>query len=182
MYSGETIVPQKDLQTFLKTAEMLEMNSLIRTYEDSSGTKNEIMSPDKVTNEPQDSELTVTTKKPWKKDSSSLCNLVFYNQMNINNHAKAPKSNPLIKAYEANKRKTEEQSSSSTSKHSEVKISRHYEADAPVFDNRHIDSSLDVVQSQVEYSGNYDIMGTNYKESQKKTFKFLSRKYLMVPQ
>ena len=48
----------------------------------------------------------------------------------------------------------------STSKNAEVKISRHYEADAPVFDNRHIDSSLDVVQSQVEYSGNHCMIGT----------------------
>ena len=72
----------------------------------------------------------------------------MYSQMNMNNPNKLSKSNPLIRAYEANnKRKSSEHNTFST-EHPR-KSSRNYEASAPVFDNRNI-YPVDVVQPNFE--------------------------------
>jgi len=153
MYSGEVVVPQEEIQSFLKTAELLEIKGLLDRQEEKKVTKQPSSSP-----RPKESpvcfnngELTVTTKKVEKEEICSQINsLVIYNQ--INNHMQnlkpPPRSNPLVRAYEANKRKSE----SSCSNHESKKSSRSYEPNVPVFDNRHIYAS-DLVQSHFDPPG-----------------------------
>ena len=153
MYSGEVVVPQEEIQSFLKTAELLEIKGLLDRQEEKKVTKQPSSSP-----RPKESpvcfnngELTVTTKKVEKEEICSQINsLVIYNQ--INNHMQnlkpPPRSNPLVRAYEANKRKSE----SSSSNHEAKKSSRSYEPNVPVFDNRHIYAS-DLVQSHFDPPG-----------------------------
>jgi len=153
MYSGEVVVPQEEIQSFLKTAELLEIKGLLDRQEEKKVTKQPSSSP-----RPKESpvcfnngELTVTTKKVEKEEICSQINsLVIYNQ--INNHMQnlkpPPRSNPLVRAYEANKRKSE----SSSSNHEPKKSSRSYEPNVPVFDNRHIYAS-DLVQSHFDPPG-----------------------------
>jgi len=153
MYSGEVVVPQEEIQSFLKTAELLEIKGLLDRQEEKKVTKQPSSSP-----RPKESpvcfnngELTVTTKKVEKEEICSQINsLVIYNQ--INNHMQnlkpPPRSNPLVRAYEANKRKSE----SSCSNHEPKKSSRSYEPNVPVFDNRHIYAS-DLVQSHFDPPG-----------------------------
>jgi len=156
MYSGEAIVPQEEIQSFLKTAELLEIKGLLENPEE---TKVDIPSSTPPT-EPlacfNNGELTVTAKNVEKEDAcSQMNNLVIYNQ--INSHLpslKPSKSNPLVRAYEANNKR--KPSDSSSSSHESKKSSRTYEANAPVFDNRHIYAS-DLVQSHFEYSGDGEI-------------------------
>lgn len=150
MYSGEVVVPQEEIQSFLKTAELLEIKGLLDRQEEKKVTRQASSSP-----RPKESpvcfnngELTVTTKKVEKEEiCSQINNLVIYNQ--INNHMQnlkpPPRSNPLVRAYEANKRKSE----SSCSNHEPKKSSRSYEPNVPVFDNRHIYAS-DLVQSHFD--------------------------------
>jgi len=152
IYSGEVVVPQEQIQSFLKTAELLEIKGLLDRQEDTKLQKPQI-SP-KPKESPvcfNNGELTVTTKKVEKEEiCSQINNLVIYNQINqhLQNLKPPPRSNPLVRAYEANKRKSESSSSSQEAK----KSSRGYEANAPVFDNRHIYAS-DLVQSHFECSG-----------------------------
>jgi len=153
MYSGEVVVPQEEIQSFLKTAELLEIKGLLDRQEEKKVTKQPSSSP-----RPKESpvcfnngELTVTTKKVEKEEICSQINsLVIYNQ--INNHMQnlkpPPRSNPLVRAYEANKRKSE----SSSSNHEPKKSNRSYEPNVPVFDNRHIYAS-DLVQSHFDPPG-----------------------------
>ena len=73
----------------------------------------------------------MTTKKVEKEDAASQLNpLVIYNQ--INSHLpslKPSKSNPLVRAYEANNKRNPSESSHSS--HEAKKSSRTYEANAP---------------------------------------------------
>lgn len=146
MYSGEAIVPQEDIQTFLKTAEMLEIKGLLESSESNDLRTRSVK---------KEEELTVTAKK---SDTSPFdpYNLVMYNHLNMNNPTKIAKTNPLMRAYEANKRKTSE-STSTTSAIQPVhrKSSRNYEANAPVYDNRHL-YPVDLVQPHPDYSDDYD--------------------------
>ena len=148
MYSGEAIVPQDDISSFLKTAETLEIKGLLEN--NSQETKN---NKNKTSNTHhfgsacfKNSELTVTAKKFDKTDCQSSSQVT-----NINSAAaKLCKSNPLIRAYEANTKR-----SAVTSTHSSQdnkKSNRNYEATAPVFDNRNI-YPVDVVQPHFDYSG-----------------------------
>ena len=143
MYSGEAIVPQEDIQTFLKTAEMLEIKGLLESSE-----SNDL----RARSDKKKEELTVTAKKSDTTPFNPY-NLVMYNHLNMNNPTKIAKSNPLMRAYEANKRKSSE-SASTTSAIQTVhrKSSRNYEANAPVYDNRHL-YPVDLVQSHQDYSG-----------------------------
>ena len=145
MYSGEAIVPQEDIQTFLKTAEMLEIKGLLEGSE-----SNDL----RVRSDKKKEELTVTAKKSDTTPFNPF-NLVMYNHLNMNNPTKIAKSNPLMRAYEANKRKTSE-SASTTSAIQTVprKSSRNYEANAPVYDNRHL-YPVDLAQSNQDYSGQH---------------------------
>ena len=145
MYSGEAIVPQEDIQTFLKTAEMLEIKGLLESSE-----TNDL----KTRSVKKEEELTVTAKKSDTTPFNPY-NLVMYNHLNMNNPTKIAKTNPLMRAYEANKRKTSE-STSTTSAIQPVhrKSSRNYEANAPVHDNRHL-YPVDLVQPHPDYSGQY---------------------------
>ena len=155
MYSGEAIVPQQGIQSFLKTAEMLEIKGLLENSESATNSKHNLVlnnGDESSSNSPSKTlkqcELTVTTKNSDKSETNNY-NLVIYNQMNMNNPAKSGKSNPLMKAYEANnKRKSSESQSQSENK----KSSRSYEANAPVYDNRHL-YPVDLVQPHFEYSG-----------------------------
>ena len=151
MYSGEAIVPQDHIQSFLKTAEILEIKGLLENTQDTKNNKNKITNTN-VQHRGLDgsagsaclknSELTVTTKKFEKGDSQSPVS-------NVNSiGAKPCKSNPLVRAYEANNKRN----SSSHSSQENKKSSRNYEAGAPVFDNRNI-YPVDVVQSHFDYSG-----------------------------
>jgi len=161
MYSGEAIVPQEGIQSFLKTAELLEIKGLLEGSEDAKHYKANV-NIDQQSKESASSidegELTVTTKKQESKEfmnQNNLYNLVIYNQMNMNNPVKSSKSNPILKAYEANnKRKSSDVHQQSN--HQETKKSnRHYEANAPVFDNRQI-YPVDLVQSHFDYSDDYE--------------------------
>jgi len=153
MYSGEVVVPQEEIQSFLKTAELLEIKGLLDRQEEKKVAKQPSSSP-----RPKESpvcfnngELTVTTKKVEKEEICSQINsLVIYNQINshMQNLKPPPRSNPLVRAYEANKRKSE----SSSSNHEPKKSSRSYEPNVPVFDNRHIYAS-DLVQSHFDPPG-----------------------------
>jgi len=153
MYSGEVVVPQEEIQSFLKTAELLEIKGLLDQQEEKKVPKQPSSSP-----RPKESpvcfnngELTVTTKKVEKEELCSQINsLVIYNQINshMQNLKPPPRSNPLVRAYEANKRKSE----SSSSNHEPKKSSRSYEPNVPVFDNRHIYAS-DLVQSHFDPPG-----------------------------
>ena len=147
MYSGEAIVPQDDISSFLKTAEMLEIKGLLENSQETKNNKN------KTSNAHQfgsacfkNSELTVTTKKFDKTDSQSSSQVT-----NINSTAaKLCKSNPLIRAYEANTKRSAVTSTHSSQENK--KSNRNYEATAPVFDNRNI-YPVDVVQPHFDYSG-----------------------------
>ena len=153
MYSGEVIVPQEEIQSFLKTAELLEIKGLLDRQEEKKLPKHPTSSP-RAKESPvcfNNGELTVTAKKVEKEEICSQINsLVIYNQ--INNHMQnlkpPPRSNPLVRAYEANKRKSE----SSSSNHEPKKSNRSYEPNVPVFDNRHIYAS-DLVQSHFDPPG-----------------------------
>ena len=153
MYSGEVVVPQEEIQSFLKTAELLEIKGLLDRQEEKKATKRASSSP-RPKEAPvcfNNGELTVTAKKVEKEEICSQINsLVIYNQ--INNHMQnlkpPPRSNPLVRAYEANKRKSE----SSSSNHEPKKSNRSYEPNVPVFDNRHIYAS-DLVQSHFDPPG-----------------------------
>ena len=155
MYSGEVIVPQEEIQSFLKTAELLEIKGLLDRQEEKKLPKHPTSSP-RAKESPvcfNNGELTVTAKKVEKEEICSQINsLVIYNQ--INNHMQnlkpPPRSNPLVRAYEANKRKSE----SSSSNHEAKKSSRSYEPNVPVFDNRHIYAS-DLVQSHFDTPGGF---------------------------
>ena len=159
MYSGEAIVPQEDIQTFLKTAEMLEIKGLLESSE-----TNDL----KTRSVKKEEELTVTAKKSDTTPFNPY-NLVMYNHLNMNNPTKIAKTNPLMRAYEANKRKTSE-STSTTSAIQPVhrKSSRNYEANAPVYDNRHL-YPVDLVQPHPDYSG-------QYQNNQEKFYIFFSRR------
>ena len=182
MYSGEVVVPQEEIQSFLKTAEMLEIKGLLDRQEEqrmiqkpppsilwdkppSINWEKPPQSPPKQPKQKEspvcfnNGELTVTTKKIDKEEICSQINsLVIYNQINshMQNLLPPPKLNPLVRAYEANKRKSESSASGPENhehiKHKKEKYSRNYEANAPVFDNRHIFPS-DLVQSHFECSG-----------------------------
>ena len=146
MYSGEAIVPQNHIESFLKTAEILEIKGLLENSQDTRNTKNKISNAQQSGGSGsacfKNSELTVTTKKFDKADSQSPVTSI--NSIG----AKPCKSNPLIRAYEANNKRTPSGQSSQ-----EIKKSiRNYEAGAPVFDNRNI-YPVDVVQSHFDYSG-----------------------------
>jgi len=153
MYSGEAIVPQEEIQSFLKTAELLEIKGLLENPEETKVDKSSSTSTKGPPTCFNNGELTVTAKKVEKDDSSAqLNNLVIYNQ--ISSHLptlKPGKTNPLVRAYEANNKRKPSESS-----HESKKSSRTYEANAPVFDNRHIYAS-DLVQSHFEYSGDGEI-------------------------
>ena len=144
MYSGEAIVPQDHIQSFLKTAEILEIIGLLENSQDTRTSKNKISAPHHSGGSGsacfKNSELTVTTKKFDKAESQS--------PVNINSiGAKPCKSNPLVRAYEANNKRPSGQSNQENKK-----SIRNYEAGAPVFDNRNI-YPVDVVQSHFDYSG-----------------------------
>ena len=147
MYSGEAIVPQEGIQSFLKTAEMLEIKGLLENSDDNKQ-RNIQQNKDNGPTCFKDSELTVTTKKSDKMGELVDCIPVMYSQMNMNNPNKLSKSNPLIKAYEANNKRKSSEHNTSSSEHSR-KSSRNYEASAPVFDNRNI-YPVDVVQPHFE--------------------------------
>ena len=161
MYSGEAIVPQDDISSFLKTAEMLEIKGLLENSQETKNNKN------KTSNAHhfgpacfKNSELTVTTKKFDKTDCQSSSQIT-----NINSAAaKLCKSNPLIRAYEANTKRSAVTSTHSSQENK--KSNRNYEATAPVFDNRNI-YPVDVVQPQFDYSGKTDLVRlsscNNYK-------------------
>jgi len=155
MYSGEAIVPQEGIQSFLKTAEMLEIKGLLENSDEAKlryNLQNKNHGPTCF----KDPELTVTTKKPDRTGEIVDCIPVMYSQMNMNNPNKLSKSNPLIRAYEANnKRKSSEHNTFST-EHPR-KSSRNYEASAPVFDNRNI-YPVDVVQPNFEDDYEGDLM------------------------
>ena len=146
MYSGEAIVPQEGIQSFLKTAEMLEIKGLLESSENKDLRSGRSESCQKK------EELTVTAKKS-ESILTNPYNLVMYSHLNMNNPAKIAKTNPLMRAYEANKRRTLEATSTTSAIHTEnKKCNRNYEANAPVFDNRHL-YPVDLVQSHPEYSG-----------------------------
>ena len=167
VYSGEVVVPQEEIQSFLKTAELLEIKGLLDRQEERkplavfpeernvqkqlTHSPNPKESPVECFN---NGELTVTAKNKVEKEEicSQINQLVIYNQINthMQNLKPPPRSNPLVRAYEANKRKSESSSSSQECK--KEKSSRCYEPNAPVFDNRHIYAS-DMVQSHFECSG-----------------------------
>ena len=154
MYSGEAIVPQDDISSFLKTAEMLEIKGLLENSQETKNNKSKTSNAHHIGSACfKNSELTVTTKKFDKADcqSSQVPNL------NSNSTAaKLCKSNPLIRAYEANTKR-----SAVTSTHSSPenkKSNRNYEASAPVFDNRNI-YPVDVVQPHFDYSGKAGLVG-----------------------
>ena len=139
------MVPQEAIQSFLKTAEILEIKGLL----ESCSKKRKSDSPNKHKSS-KNSELTVTSS--LKFDTDPAFNVVMYNQMNMNT-LKCSRSNPLIKAYEANnKRKSSETSPSSSHSQETKKSSRAYEASAPVFDNRNL-YPVDLMQSDLDYSG-----------------------------
>jgi len=148
MYSGEAIVPQDDIQSFLKTAEILEIKGLLENSQDTKTNKNKIANAQHFGSACfKNSELTVTTKKFEAGESQSCSPVSHVNSIG----AKTCKSNPLIRAYEANNKRTPSGHSSQENK----KSSRNYEASAPVFDNRNI-YPVDVVQSHFDYSDEYD--------------------------
>ena len=145
MYSGEAIVPQDDIQSFLKTAEILEIKGLLENSQDTKNNKNKITNAQSFGSAFfKNSELTVTAKRFDKGESHSCSPVTSVNSTG----AKPCKSNPLVRAYEANNKRTPPGQSSQESK----KSCRNYEASAPVFDNRNI-YPVDVVQPHLDYSG-----------------------------
>ena len=153
MYSGEAIVPQDDISSFLKTAEMLEIKGLLENSQETKNNKNKTSNAHHFGSACfKNSELTVTTKKFDKTDCQSSSQVT-----NISSTAaKLCKSNPLIRAYEANTKRSAVTSTHSSQENK--KSNRNYEATAPVFDNRNI-YPVDVVQPHFDYSGKTSLLG-----------------------
>jgi len=159
MYSGEAIVPEEEINSFFKIAELLEIRGLLEDPEETRIDQNHAGSQKDVKREPaacfKSAELTVTTKKIEKEEiNPQQNNLVVYNQVNNHLHCAKNKSNPIMEAYEAkNKRKPPDSCFGNQDK---KKSSRQYEASAPVFDNRNL-YPVNLVESHFEYPDEYEI-------------------------
>ena len=144
MYSGEAVVPHHHVQSFLRAAEMLEIKGLLESRSRSKSYSSQFII--------DSSKEVATIEQSTKFKTEKSLNLVKYNKINMN----TLKSNPLIKAYEANNKRKSENSKKQESK----KSLRYYEGAAPVLDNRNL---LSLLQFQ-HHSENSDYEGDNLEE------------------